>query len=434
MSNLQALQDKIQYEKTFDCVQCGYCLPVCPTYETMERETHSPRGRINLVKMVAEEKASVEDLKTPIEKCLGCMACTTVCPTNVQYGAILEGAKEVIEDNEIKPKSQQEMEDFIFNSFFPSSNWMNTLGNASWLYQRSGLQWMAQKTKVTGAAPLHLGQFEKVLPDLPNPMERLTRKRHVLPDYKLTTKVAFFTGCVMDSMFFKTNERTVELLRLSGAEVVLPKNQTCCGALHAHSGKAEAAKDLAKRNIEAFEVEEADYIVNNAGGCGAKMVEYVHLFEPGTEWHERAEEFVSKVRDISEVLVELDGIEFTTSVNRKVTYQPSCHMSNVQRVTESPRILLESLPGLHMKELSRPDFCCGSAGIYNILNYEDSMEILDVKMEDVKQTKPEAIVTTNPGCLLQMKMGIEREELNESVEALHLVDLLMEGRPVSKRD
>ena len=144
---------------------------------------------------------------------------------------------------------------------------------------------------------------------------------------------------------------------MSGAEVVLPKNQTCCGALHARAGKAEAAKDLAQRNIEAFEAEDADYIVNNAGGCGAKISQGVgHLFEQGTEWHERAEVFVSKVRDISEVLVELDGLEFTTPVNRKVTYQPSCHMTNVQRVTESPRILLESLPGLHMERAFPPGF------------------------------------------------------------------------------
>ncbi|UOQ44467.1 (Fe-S)-binding protein [Halobacillus salinarum] len=433
MSNLEALQTKIQYEKTFDCVQCGYCLPACPTYETMERETHSPRGRINLVKMVAEGKASIDDLKDPIEKCLGCMACTTVCPTNVQYGAILEGAKEVIEENEVKSPSQEKVEQFIFNTFFPSSNWMGALSNAAWFYKKSGTQRLARITSASRMAPLNLDKFERVLPEVPSPVERLTRKRHVLPDYKLTTKVAFFTGCVMDGMFFKTNANTIELLRRSGAEVVLPKDQTCCGALHAHSGKGTSAKELAKRNIEAFDIEDVDYIVNNAGGCGAKMIEYEKLFEEGTSWYERAKEFTSKVRDISEVLVELNALDFTTPVNRMVTYQPSCHMSNVQRVTEPPRILLESIPGLGIKELKQPDFCCGSAGIYNIVNYEDSMEILDVKMQDVLGVNPEAVVTTNPGCLIQMKLGIEREQLEDQVEAMHLVDLLMEAKPVSKR-
>ncbi|GGF34157.1 putative glycolate oxidase iron-sulfur subunit [Halobacillus andaensis] len=432
MNSLEHLQEKVNYDKIFDCVQCGYCLPACPTYETMERETHSPRGRINLVKMVAEGKASVEDLRDPIEKCLGCMACTTVCPTNVQYGQILEGAKEVIEEHDVKSMAQKKVEAFLFESFFPSSNWMGTLGNATWLYQKSGIQKFVQTTYLTALAPMRLGRFERVLPDLPSPFERAFRKRRVLPDYKLRTTVAFFTGCVMDGIFFKTNQHTVELLRLAGAEVLLPKEQTCCGALHSHSGKGLSAKELAMTNIEAFDLEDVDYIVNNAGGCGAKMTEYPHLFEQGTEWHERAKEFAAKVRDISEVLVELDGLTFTTPVPRTVTYQPSCHMTNVQRVSEPPRMLLNNIPGLKVKELNRPDFCCGSAGIYNLVNYDESMEILDLKMIDVIERKPNAIITTNPGCLLQMKLGVERHGLEGEMEAMHLVDLLMEAEPAAK--
>ncbi|WP_431801807.1 (Fe-S)-binding protein [Halobacillus andaensis] len=431
MNNLQEIQEKVNYDKIFDCVQCGYCLPVCPTYETMEVETHSPRGRINLVKMVAEGKAAIEDLKDPIEKCLGCMACTTVCPTDVQYGMIFEGAKQVIEEHHVKSAAQKKVEEFVFDSLFPSAKWMGTLGNATWLYQKSGLQKLVQTTHLT-ALTLHLSRFERVLPDLPSPFERAFRKRRVLPDYKLRKTVAFFTGCVMDGVFFKTNKNTVELLRLAGAEVLMPKEQTCCGALHSHSGKGESAKELAMRNIEAFDLEDVDYIVNNAGGCGAKMKEYPQLFEQGTVWHERAREFADKVRDISEVLVELDGLTFTNPIRRIISYQPSCHMTNVQRVCEEPRILLNSIPGIQIKELERPDFCCGSAGIYNLVNYDESMEILDLKMIDVKDRRPDAVVTTNPGCLLQMKLGIERHGLQEQIEALHLVDLLIEAGPVPK--
>ncbi|WP_184404467.1 (Fe-S)-binding protein [Geomicrobium halophilum] len=432
--DLKALQEKIEYDKTFDCVQCGYCLPACPTYKTMEKETHSPRGRINLVKMVAEGKASLEDLEDPIEKCLGCMACTTVCPTHVQYGAIFEGAKEVLEKHKRKSGVQKVTEKFLFTSFFPSKRWMDTLGNATWFYQESGMQKIAQTLKLTSIAPLNLDQFEHALPKMPSPVERRRRQTHVMPDNKKQMTVAFFRGCVMDSVFFETNRNSIELLRRAGAEVVTPLEQTCCGALHAHDGKRSKAKELAKRNIEIFENEDVDYIVNNAGGCGAKLVEYGHLLTDEPEWRERAEHFSAKVRDISEILAHLDNLTFTKPVRKTVTYQPSCHMTNVQRVTEPPRTLMAQIPELNLAEMSKPDFCCGSAGIYNILNYDDAMDILDVKMADVSDVEPEVIVTTNPGCLLQMKLGIEREGVGERMEAIHLADLLMEAEPIEKSD
>ncbi|MFB4164020.1 (Fe-S)-binding protein [Alteribacillus sp. JSM 102045] len=433
MNDLKTLQEKLQYDKTFDCVQCGYCLPACPTYETMEKETHSPRGRINLVKMAAEGKASLEDLEEPIEKCLGCMACTTVCPTNVQYGAILEGAKETLEDNKEKSQGRKKTEEFLFGSFFPSSKWMNRLGNATWLYQATGMQKVARSLRLTAMAPLHLGEFEKVLPAQPSPSQRKKRLKRIHPEGAPAAKIAFFTGCVMDSIFFDINQQTIELMRLSGAEVILPENQTCCGALHAHSGKVGLSKELAMENIAAFEEEKVDYIVNNAGGCGARLIEYDHLFEKGTEWHQRAKAFTEKIKDISEVLVELDGLEFSAPVEKLVTYQPSCHMTNVQRVTRQPRQLIEQVPGVKLREMNNPDFCCGSAGIYNIINYEDSMDILDKKMEDVNNVNPQVIVTTNPGCLLQMKAGVEREGKHSKAEAVHLVEVLMEASPKPKK-
>ncbi|MCP3031800.1 (Fe-S)-binding protein [Halobacillus sp. A1] len=432
MSDLQALRKQVNYDKTFDCVQCGYCLPVCPTYETMKRETHSPRGRIHLVKMAGEGKITIADLKEPIEKCLGCMACTTICPTNVQYGRILEGAKEAIEQQEVKSGFQRKTEQFLFDRVFPSSRWMGTLGNAAWLYQKSGMRKLAQVTYLTSASPLNVSRFEKAVPDQPGPLERSLRKHRIRPDYKLRMTVAFFTGCVMDGVFFDTNQNTIELLRLSGAEVVVPRQQTCCGALHSHAGKSATAEELAVRNMEAFDLEEIDYIVNNAGGCGAKMTEYPHLFERGTYWHERAEDFSEKVRDISEVLVELNGLEFTEPIERTITYQPSCHMTHVQRVSEPPLLLLNQVRGLKLRPLKRPDFCCGSAGIYNLVNYDESMKILDVKMDDVKEKRPDAVITTNPGCLIQMRVGIERTGLEKKMEAMHLVDLLMEAGPVPK--
>ncbi|MBA2175447.1 (Fe-S)-binding protein [Halobacillus locisalis] len=427
MSSL--LKQRLAYDATFDCVQCGYCLPACPTYETMESETHSPRGRINLVKMVAEGKAEIDDLREPIEKCLGCMACTTVCPTNVQYGKILESAQDVIEDSTEKRRSGRFVEDFLFNAFFPSTKWMDVLGNATWLFQKSGLD---QRINDWDWLPLHLNEFASALPSIPSPKERKSRATRYVRTRPATAKVGFFKGCVMDSVFFESNQNTIELLLRSGAEVVLPESQTCCGALHGHAGKAEKAVELAKENIRAFEAEAFDYIVNNAGGCGAKLIEYPHLFEEGSAWKERAIAFSDHVVDISQVLVEMDRLTFTRPLEETVTYQPSCHMQHVQKVIEPPLAMLEKVPGLQLEELERPDFCCGSAGIYNIVNYEESMKILDVKMGDVSRTNAGSVVTCNPGCLLQMKLGIKREGMEDRMDAVHLVDLLMRAEPRMK--
>ncbi|PTX64405.1 glycolate oxidase iron-sulfur subunit [Melghirimyces profundicolus] len=429
-------QKKIHYEKTFDCVQCGYCLPACPTYESMKKETHSPRGRIHLIKQFAEGKVDIEALQEPIDKCLGCNACSTVCPTNVQYGKILEGAKQVLDEQKPKTKIQKVVEKLIFEQVFPSKAWMNTIGHASWFYQKSGLQTLGRMTGLTKAAPLHLEQFEQILPDLPSPVERMHRPKVVKTAGQRRAKVGFFTGCIMDSLFFGINAKTIDLLARAGADVVIPDGQTCCGALHAHSGKQGISKELAKKNIKAFEKafegEDVDYIVINAGGCGARLIEYGELFEDEPDWQERAEGFVARTKDISEVLVELDTLTFTKPVKEVVTYQSSCHMLNVQHVVEPPLRVLKSIPGIVYREMEGSERCCGSAGIYNILQFDESMKILDHKMDKVKMTGAHTLVTTNPGCLLQMKLGIKRECLEERMRAVHLVELLSEARPLGR--
>jgi glycolate oxidase iron-sulfur subunit len=424
--SLKDLQQKIGYEYTFDCVQCGYCLPACPTYETMGRETHSPRGRINLVKMVAEGKMDIEDLRDPIEKCLGCQACVTACPTNTQYGRILEGAKEVLNDTEKKSIIKKTTEKIVFSKLFPSSSRMDMMGHMMWGYEKTGLQKLARKTKLTNLAPLQLGKFEQVLPSSVSPKERRARKNYYPAMGKAKTTVALFTGCIMDSTFFTTNQNTIKLLNHAGANVYIPEEQTCCGALHSHSGETNQARELAKLNIDAFEKYNIAYVVNNAGGCGAQLSEYDHLLSEEPEWQAKANSFVQKSKDISTVLCDLGGISLLEEKEEVVTYQPSCHLTHVQKVTKEPKSLIENIPGVIFKEMKDEQKCCGSAGIYNIVNYEEAMDILDVKMGHMKPTKANTIVTTNPGCLLQMKMGIKREGLEDSVRAVHLVDFLAE--------
>lgn len=243
--------------------------------------------------------------------------------------------------------------------------------------------------------------------------------------------VAFFTGCIMDAMFRRINQLSVQLLAEVGCEVIIAENQTCCGALHAHTGDAEESKALAKRNIAAFEEVGADFIVNNAGGCGAMLTEYDHLLADEPEWADRAKRFVEKSKDISQILVLCGGIPKMDHPPERVTYQRSCHMTNVQKVTKEPVQLIKSIPNIEFIEMNEAEMCCGSAGIYNIVHYDASMAILDRKMGNVKETMATTIITTNPGCLLQMKLGIEREGLIGKVRALHLIEYLAEAAGIS---
>lgn len=418
----------LAYNETFSCVQCGYCLPACPTYVTMKKETHSPRGRINLVKMVAEGKLPIEKIQEPIDLCLGCRACERVCPTNVQYGTILESAKEALQKKKSQEQSfiQKAFSQMLYKDLFPKKKNLNAVGHLLWFYQKSGLKNMAHATGMIKVLPENLSTFDKILPKVPSPSERKSRNRVLKPQGDVIYRVAFFTGCVMDAVFHRINELSMKLLQASGCEVIVISNQTCCGALHAHGGELEQARELAKKNIEAFEGEVFDYIINNAGGCGAMLNEYDHLLKDQDEWETRAKRFVSKSVDISVVLSKLE-LPIKREIKKTITYQPSCHMKNVQKVEKEPLSLLSSLNGITLKRMDKEDMCCGSAGIYNIINYKESMEILDEKMKNVKMVNPHVIVTTNPGCLLQMKLGIERESLNDKVEAVHLIELLAES-------
>ncbi|MFS0786396.1 (Fe-S)-binding protein [Shouchella sp. 1P09AA] len=412
---------KWAYEETFDCVQCGYCLPACPTYQTMGKETHSPRGRINLVKMAAEGKIEARALKEPIELCLGCRACESACPTNVKYGRILDSAKEVLAEEQQQSVAKKTVETLIFRAVLPSHSVLRTAGFGLRFYQKSGLQNMMQKSRLLSMfLPESLAEFEMILPKV----KKAQRNNKIMqktnnPMYK----VAYFTGCLMDTMFAEINDQAIMLLEKVGCRVEVISGQGCCGALQHHAGDLHTAKELAKQNILAFEKGEFDFIVSSIGGCGAMLMEYDELFREDETWRKRGEAFSIKHVDVSLLLVKC-GFKSTRAIDQTAVYQPSCHMTHVQKNRTAPLTLIQSIPGLTYKEVPKQEMCCGSAGIYNLLHYKEATDILDMKMPHVTNVKPDIIITTNPGCHLQMKLGVKRAKLSKQIEVKHLVEVL----------
>ncbi|CAM4151408.1 (Fe-S)-binding protein [Lederbergia lenta] len=427
----QQFAEKMDMDELLNCMRCGFCLPACPTYiETNFQEKHSPRGRIALMKAVADGMIEFDDdVEESLDLCLGCRACEPACPAGVNYGMLLEDARDIISQNKKHSVSVKAVRNTVFEGLFPHQNRMVNLTGLLGFYQRSGLQKTVRKIGFMKLFPENLAQMERVLPEVPKKNEMKERPDFLQANTVKTKTVAFFSGCLMDTMFMKTNDATLELLQMAGCDVVIPKSQGCCGALHGHSGEKAKAIELAKKNIAAFEDTNADYIVTNAGGCGGFLIGYDHLLADDFEWNERAKVFTQKLRDISQILYELDfHREYSLCLPGAIfTYQDSCHLRNVMHTAAAPRQLLNAITNAEFREMPEADRCCGSAGIYNIVEPEMSMQILDHKMEHVESVQPGIIVTANPGCLLQMKLGIERAGLQGKVEAFHIADVLLKA-------
>lgn len=423
-------KERMDEDELLNCMRCGFCLPSCPTYIVSGyKESQSPRGRIALMKAVYDGVLQPDDeFEKSLNLCLGCRACEPVCPSGVNYGHLLEEARDIINQNKKHSLPVRAVRNVVFKQLFPKKNNLINITSLVGFYQSSGLQKAARKIGFMKLFPDHLREMEKILPDVPERKTLQQRSEYFPPKGEKKATVAFFSGCLMDTLFLETNHATIQLLQKAGCEIVIPKTQACCGALHGHSGEKELAKELAKQNIEAFGKNEVDYIITNAGGCGAFLIEYDHLLKDDPQWSERAEKFVAKIKDITSILYELDfHKQFRLSLPEQVvTYQDSCHLRNVMKTSKAPRELLRSIKGVTFTEMENADSCCGSAGIYNIVEPKTSMEILDQKMEKMKKTKATTIVTANPGCFMQMKLGIEREGLKD-VKAVHIVDLLLEA-------
>ena len=397
------------------CVHCGLCLNQCPTYRVLRLEPASPRGRIHLVNAAAEGRIELGDrFKEHIYLCLLCRACETACPSGVSYGRIAETARE-----QLGPPGSpfaRALLNLVFTRLLPYPRRLRSVFALLRLYQRTGMQRLVQPL-----LPGKLRDMDTMLPPIPAKFFR--QKAMVLPAIgERRARVGLLNGCVMPLLFGDVNEATIRVLRRNGCEIVLPKNQTCCGALNIHNGESVAAKKMARRNIDVFLESKLDAIVVNAAGCGAAMKEYGYLLRDDPAYREKAESFSARVKDAGEFLAALGVSAGLRPVEMTVTYQDPCHLAHGQRIRAQPRQLLRMIPGLKLTELEGADRCCGSAGIYNLTHSGMSQHLLKEKMQSVAATGAEAIVAPNPGCMLQLAYGARR--YGPPVKIYHLMDLL----------
>lgn len=404
------------------CIHCGMCLQACPTYNISFDEVSSPRGRIRLIKYVAEGKLPLtEKFAFEMNYCLDCQACETACPAGVKYGSLVEAARVHIEHSEYVSPISRLIKKIAFRKILSNFKLLKFYSKVLRYYQKSFIR----------------KPFEKILKLISKKLYEVNRLSPEISDYfsdeifpeivqakgekKFT--VLFPVGCLMNVMFSDINKDTIELLSKLGCEVIIPKNQTCCGSLPAHNGDLEQARKLAKATIESFMNYNYDYIISNSAGCGAFMKEYGHILKDDELYSNKAREFSSKVKDVMEfIYYNFDMTKFKTDQEIEVTYHEACHLVHTQKISEEPKSVLKQIRGIKLIPLNEATWCCGSAGIYNIVNYNSSMQILDRKMSNIRSTNAKIVLTGNPGCLGQIRYGTEKFGVN--VEVIHPVTLL----------
>src|SRR5579863_7718061 len=414
-------KDKPEYEDYSHCIHCGLCLNQCPTYRLWGQEADSPRGRIRQMLLVDQGRLELGDaFVTHIDRCLDCRACETACPAGVQYGKLVEMARAQIEQKYKRPLAARVMRDFVYRKLLPYPRRIAGLARMLRIYERSGLGALARGTGILRVFGLE--ERERLLPKIDAKFFFSEVGKTFPAKGARRARLAFFGGCVAQVMFSELNRATIRVLQANGCEVVVPAGQTCCGALAAHAGVRDVARDLARTNMDAFLSDDFDAIITNAAGCGSTLKEYAHLFNEYSTSHSRAEKFSAKMRDISEFLADLGLTSPLRPLPVRVTYQDSCHLVHGQKIREAPRQLLRAIPGLDFVEMPLADQCCGSAGVYNVTETATALELLDRKMDNAQQTKAQIIATANPGCILQLRAGASIRRTNQ--EVLHVVELL----------
>ena len=401
-------------------MHCGFCLPTCPTYLLWGQETDSPRGRIHLMKLRRDgRETSSASFVQHIDTCLGCMACVTACPSGVQYDSLLEAARPQVERD-----AKRGIGDWVFRrlifAMFPHPGRLRALSWPLGFYQKLGIQRLVHSSGLLSLLPKRLQSMERLLP--PIAVGRTVLPARIPAQGSQRKRVALLLGCVQRVFFGNVNEATARVLAAEGCEVVVPQTQACCGALAEHAGEEADAMAAARKLIDAFEGTGADTIVINAAGCGSAMKRYGHLLRNDAAYAAKAKAFASKCKDISEVLVELEPRARRGAVKLKAAYHDACHLQHAQGVRAQPRRVLQSIPGVDVREIPESEICCGSAGIYNLLEPDAATELRDRKVRNILKTDADVIVSGNPGCLLQIATGLEAA--GRPMRIMHLVEVL----------
>lgn len=408
-------------ERLLTCVHCGLCLPACPTYRALGNENDSPRGRVYLMRAVSEGRLERGDtFIRHIDLCLGCRACETACPSGVPYGHLLEAARaEVSSVKSLRGSVAESLLRFILRNVFARPLVLRAaMTMARWL-RDSSLAHLAFDAdifdgRLQSALALLIASRSPFAKARANDIDLFKAEKH--------TRVALLGGCVMEGLFAEANRATRRVLEINGCEVVEAPGQACCGALHSHAGQREMAREMSRKNIQAFDESGCELIITNAAGCGAAMKEYGDLLSDDPQWAERARALSSRVRDISEFLIERGLTPPEGRINRRVAYDAPCHLLHAQRVVEAPLAILKAIPGIELVALGGSESCCGGAGIYNLQHADLSDEILSEKIENIKASRAEVIATGNPGCIMQIGAGVLMNDI--SVEVIHPIELL----------
>ncbi|PSO55545.1 MAG: glycolate oxidase [Cyanobacteria bacterium QH_8_48_120] len=399
-----------------DCVHCGFCLSSCPSYRVIGKEMDSPRGRIDLMDAINEDRASLDNATVQhFDTCLGCLACVTTCPSDVQYDKLIAATRPQIERNYPRSLLDKFVRQLIFQ-LFPYPKRLRPLLAPLWLYQTTGFQKLVRSTGLLKKVFPRLGAMESILPQITADSFRDNLPDVISSQGKKRYRVGMILGCVQRLFFSPVNEATARVLTANGCEVVIPKTQGCCAALPAHQGQQQQAQALARQMIDSFEGTDVDTVIINAAGCGHTLKEYAHILQDDPEYSEKAQKFTAKVKDVQEFLAEVGltaELSPLTDGELPVVYQDACHLLHGQQISLQPRQLLQQIPGLKLRESVDAAVCCGSAGVYNMLQPGIADELGDQKVDNLLNTGATLIASSNPGCSLQIKkhLGLKEKEM-----------------------
>ena len=419
----------LDYSVVQQCMHCGLCLPTCPTYDATKLERHSPRGRISLMRAIAD--GQLETTKAFGEEmyfCLGCLACMTACPAGVNYAELFEHARAEAEQSGVMKNPKRTLiRGFTVRWLFMDQRRLQMVGTAMRLYQKLGVEAFLRRSGVLKLLPGRLQDLEAMTPPIQAKFSAELISPVTPPLGPKKYRVAVMTGCAQDLIFSDVNRDTVEVLARNGCEVVTPPEQQCCGSLQAHNGEWELAQQLARKQIDQFPPEQFDAIITNAAGCGSHLKHYAKLLAGDPVYEKRAHLWDERLKDVHEWLAHIGIVPPATHGGPEfnVTYHEACHLCHGQKITAQPRQVLRAIPNLKLVELAESTWCCGSAGIYNLIQPEMATELLDRKLDHIRATRVSVVATANPGCLLQIINGARRQNL--PLRVVHPITLLAEA-------